>query len=95
MGGEPDKADVGGKSREHTHTGFTTPSPDHQTLNPKPYNRLHDEINEMSRHNKMLAADNHKLRQQIESEGELKESYFQVSYCVSFPKSVRNETRET
>jgi len=47
--------------------------------------RLNEEIIDLQRHNKMLLSENQKLRKEIESEGELKESYFQVSYYQLLP----------
>ena len=40
--------------------------------------RLNEEIIDLQRSNKTLLSENQKLRKEIESEGELKESYFQV-----------------
>jgi hypothetical protein len=50
--------------------------------------RLNEEIIDLQRHNKMLLSENQKLRKEIESEGELKESYFQVSYYQLLPVTI-------
>ena len=40
--------------------------------------RLNEEVVDLQRHNASLHAENQKLRKEITSEGDLKESYYQV-----------------
>ena len=51
--------------------GYTSP-----TFMAREIERLHEEVRDLDRHNKSLVAENTKLRREVESEGELKESYF-------------------